>query len=210
MKQNIKKILMLLMMAGLTIPVINVAAEGNTEVTVSETEIIASGSYETTSGTAEWTVDSAGTLKVRGGEMRGISDWKEYAKQITTLDIKVERLGYERFANNFDYPELKHVYLSVEDGSDLTDLSYMFSICSNLETIEFGKFDTSRVTSMKEMFKRCRKLRHVNVEVFDTSNVTDMGYMFGECESLEKLDVSGFDTSKVTDMHYMFAFCEPL
>ncbi len=96
------------------------------------------------------------------------------------------------------------------DTSNVTDMSYMFSNCSNLTTLDVSGFNTSNVTDMSYMFCGCSNLTSLDLSGFDTSNVTNMYGMFTNCTSLKTLDVSGFNTSNVTNMSYMFDCCQNL
>ena len=87
----------------------------------------------------------------------------------------------------------------------ITDMSYMFYNCLNLQSLDVSSFDTRKATNMRSMFYNCVNLSSLDVSNFDTSNVTDMKWMFLNCINLSSLDVSSFDTSNVTDMSYMFA-----
>lgn len=98
----------------------------------------------------------------------------------------------------------------VTNTSSVNYMSYMFSGCSSLTSLDVSNFDTSKVTVMYEMFCRCSSLTSLDVSNFDTSLVTDIGSMFGYCSSLTSLNVSNFDTSKVTSMYAMFYGCSSL
>ena len=89
-------------------------------------------------------------------------------------------------------------------GSQLTEISAMFSDCSALETVPL--FDTSHITHMQDMFSRCKRLK--TVPLFDTSHVTNIGGMFSNCLSL--ITIPSFDTSNATSMAYMFNNCTAL
>ena len=97
-------------------------------------------------------------------------------------------------------------------GNNLTDISYMFYDCKNLEKITFNPtcFNTNKVTNMYYMFYECNSLTSLDVSSFNTSNVTNMYGMFYLCNSLTSLDVSSFNTSKVTNMNSMFYGCNSL
>ena len=94
--------------------------------------------------------------------------------------------------------------------NEVTDMSDMFSNCSELTTLDVSNFDTSNVIDMNRMFSSCKKLTTLNVSNFDTSNVINMSKMFSTCRSLITLDVSNFDTSNVTNMNSMFSSCSNL
>lgn len=99
------------------------------------------------------------------------------------------------------------------DTSNVVDMSYMFSVCSSLTSLDLNSFNTSKVTSMKAMFSMwnndntATQLTELNVSNFDTRNVTTMRDMFAECNKVTKLDVSNFNTANVTDMYHMFYGC---
>jgi len=91
--------------------------------------------------------------------------------------------------------------------SEVTDMSYMFSNCESLTSLDVSTFNTSKVTSMAVMFWGCTKLTSLDVSNFNTSNVTSMQSMFGHSNNLTSLDLSGFDTHNVTVMYEMFSDC---
>ena len=104
--------------------------------------------------------------------------------------------------------EIEHIeYL---DTSNVTNMSYMFTYCENLTTLDITNFYTSNVTSMSNMFENCTSLTILDISNFDTSNVTNMASMFSGCSSLTTLDISNFDTSNVTSMGNMFSWCNNL
>ena len=84
----------------------------------------------------------------------------------------------------------------VFDFNGVTDLSYMFSDCSNLQTIP--SIDTSNVVTMRDMFYYSA-IKHITY--MDTSNVTDMYRMFGytDINSLPE-----FDCSSLTNIERIF------
>ena len=92
----------------------------------------------------------------------------------------------------------------------VTDMSYMFSVCKSLTSLDVSNFNTGNVTNMHYMFYECEKLTSLNVSNFNTANVTDMASMFYHCSALTSLDVSKFNTANVTTMRSMFGDCESL
>ena len=93
---------------------------------------------------------------------------------------------------------------------NVTNMSYMFSYCGALTSLDVSNFDTSKVTRMDWMFYNCYILTSLDLSNFDTRKVTDMSYMLGLCNEVTSLDLSNFDTSKVTDMSSMFSGCSKL
>lgn len=89
----------------------------------------------------------------------------------------------------------------------VTNMSWMFSFCNLLHSLDVSGFNTANVTDMSWLFYSCYGLTSLDVSGFNTANVTDMGCMFAYCSRLSSLDVSGFNTAKVTNMDYMFNYC---
>ena len=94
--------------------------------------------------------------------------------------------------------------------ANVTDMSFMFSKCASLHTVDLGSFNTANVTDMQGMFADCNALDSVNLSSFNTANVTDMEGMFYYCSSLKSLDLCAFNTSKLEDTKQMFAYCTSL
>ena len=92
----------------------------------------------------------------------------------------------------------------------VTNMSYMFSGCSKLTSLDVTKFNTEKVTVMNNMFSNCSALTSLDVTKFNTGNVTDMNNMFFNCSALASLDVTKFDTRNVTYMDNMFSSCKKL
>ena len=111
----------------------------------------------------------------------------------------------------FGNTSLKSVSFSRDiNTSNVIDMSYMFSGCTSLESIDISGFDTSNVTNMECMFQGCSNLQSLNLSNFDTSKVTDIGRMFRNCYELESIDVSSFDTRNMTEIADVFFACASL
>jgi surface protein len=94
--------------------------------------------------------------------------------------------------------------------SEVTYMTYMFSGCYGLTSLDVSGFNTAKVVSMNGMFYGCSSLTNLDVSHFNTAKLTDMSSMFQGCFSLKSLDVSGFTTSNVTNMYFMFYQCSSL
>ena len=97
--------------------------------------------------------------------------------------------------------------LSEFNTSEITNMSFMFHSCMNLEHLNLSNFNTNKVTDMCEMFWNCKSLKALNLLNFNTSNVKDMSFMFNKCYNLKHLNLSNFNTNKVTNMDFMFYEC---
>lgn len=94
--------------------------------------------------------------------------------------------------------------ISYSDTSNVTNMSDMFFLASNLTSVP--QLDTSKVTNMSEMFRNCTNL--TSVPQLDTSKVTDMESMFYSCNNLTT--IPQLNTSKATRMITMFIGCRKL
>lgn len=101
----------------------------------------------------------------------------------------------------------------VDSGIAPVSTAWWFFNMQNASLTTIGgldKLDTSNVTAMTYMFSNCSSLTSLDVSHFDTSKVTDMGNMFYNCSKLTILDLIGWNTSKVTNMNSMFYNCSKL
>ena len=94
------------------------------------------------------------------------------------------------------------------DTLNVTDMSYMFYDCIELETVDLSSLSTQCLTNMKCMFYNCKSMKKIIFgEVFNTSNVTDMSFLFCNCSNISIINLECFDTSNVVDMCCMFGGC---
>ena len=105
---------------------------------------------------------------------------------------------------------LESLDVSNFDTSNVTDMSYMFYNPSKIKNLDLSNFNTSKVTTMYSMFSDAKNYISINVSNFDTSQVQNMKRMFGGCSGLTSLDLSNFITSKVTDVSQLFLRCRSL
>jgi len=94
--------------------------------------------------------------------------------------------------------------------SQVTDMSYMFSGCEALTTLDLSSFDTRNVQNFSKMFTNCRALVSLNVKGWNTEKATDMFQMFLNCWSLKTLDLGSFSLPNVEKMNMMFMECKTL
>ena len=121
-----------------------------------------------------------------------------------TINVDVKpKINIQEAGLKFSYSTFTEVP-EWADFRGITDMSYMFRECANLQTIPM--IDTSKVTNMRSMFENCSNLQ--TISPIDTSKVTNMVRMFYYCTHLQT--ISQIDTSKVTNMNYMFYYCRNL
>ena len=165
-------------------------------------------------GTSQWSLDpTSGELTIGPGvfsdDVSSAFDSISNVKKVTfSGPVKAGKSLKSLFSSWFALLSIER--LDYLDTSQVTDMSYMFTNCTGLQTLDVSNFDTSQVTNMSMMFYNCRGLQTLDVSNFETSQVTDMSSMFDACSGLQTLDVSNFDTSQVTNMRGMFFLCTGL
>ena len=112
---------------------------------------------------------------------------------------------FEQCAKLQDIKDIRNL-----NTENVINMTYMFSGCSSLTSLDLTNFNTEKVTDMGIMFDNCCSLASLNLTNFNTANVTDMSGMFSNCSSLASLNLTNFNTKKVTDMRYMFMGCSSL
>ncbi len=95
----------------------------------------------------------------------------------------------------------------------LEDMSYMFSGCESLVSLEgLSDWETEKVNNMEYMFSGCSSLKSLEgLSDWETEKVNNMDSMFFGCSSLKSLDgISFWKTNNVKSMKYMFFSCSSL
>ena len=120
-------------------------------------------------------------------------------------------INNEKNIKKFFIPKKEGIYtIKIKFYDSITDCSYMFYDCSNINSIDLSSFDTEKVNNMSYMFKGCRNLENIDLTSFNTNNVENMSYMFSYCNKLNEIDLSSFNTKKVKNMSCMFNNCANL
>jgi surface protein len=95
--------------------------------------------------------------------------------------------------------------------SEVTNMSWMFSYCTSLTSLDLSSINTSKVTEMKSMFYGSSYVKILDLRSFNTSKVTDMSYMFASCSGTQTIYVGeGWSTAAVTSSSGMFNTCTSL
>lgn len=129
-------------------------------------------------------------------------------KNLENLSSSIESIPAGGFAPEyvkFDGYTGRVLTLKGLDTSKVTDMSIMFSYCSELTALDLSSFNTSNVTNMSSMFSSCYGLQHLDISNFDFTNVTSYDYMFDgvpeNCEILVKDETAKeWITSKFTNL----------
>ena len=106
-----------------------------------------------------------------------------------------------------------------KDGKDkiappITDMSYMFNNCKNLESVDFSNWNTVNITSMGAMFQLCNFNTIPDISKFNTSNLENIRAMFCKCIKMTAIpDMSKwFNTkeSNLKNISMLFNGCKSL
>lgn len=90
-------------------------------------------------------------------------------------------------------------------------MSYMFSGCKSLISLNLSSINTCNATNMSSLFCEFSSLKLIYfVSSFNANNVNNMSSIFHNYKSLNNLNLSSFNTSKVTKMSYIFFGCSSL
>lgn len=83
---------------------------------------------------------------------------------------------------------LKEFNTRFRSTSNLTNLSYAFQTCTQVEQIDVSGIDISNVKTLEYTFGYCRKLKTIDLSNWNTSKVTNFHCMFYDCRVLERID----------------------
>ena len=123
----------------------------------------------------------------------------------------------KEISSYYDHKEIeaneKHLKVKLKIIENITDLSDMFSGCSNLLSIDgLSNLETENVSNMSNMFSECSSLSSIDgISDWKTYNVITMNNMFSKCSSLSSLKgISKWKTMNVKNMNSMFFRCSSL
>lgn len=155
-----------------------------------------------------YNIDANWKLSISGKNIKKIDLDKDIRSNVKSVSISgIISDGSRLFAN---FSGAEEIVFNDVDTSNVTNMSYMFSYCESLKSLDLSKIDTSKVTNMHSMFLFCYSLKTLDISGFNTGSVSEMRSMFYHCESLETLDISSFDTRNARYMDSLFAGCKSL
>ena len=137
-----------------------------------------------------------------------------YAGRPALKTVKIHKIYLTDFtmANMFknDTNLTNIIGLENQDTIGNTSVSYLFSGCSSLESMDLSWMNVSSLKTMSYLFNGCTKMHTIDIHGLATRLVTSMSYMFNNCSSLVNLNMSGMDMSALTGITYMFNGCSSL
>jgi bacterial surface protein 26-residue repeat len=100
---------------------------------------------------------------------------------ISNVKITTQDLSYAFY----NLPKLSTINLENFDTSIVRDMSYMFSLSTNIKSLVLN-INTTEVLFMQNMFEGCTGLTSLDITSLDTSNVVMMDNMFKQTSNLKK------------------------
>ena len=167
--------------------------------------------YDTNKSSRSGTVYTAANFRKYDSD-----SWGAYRSHITKVVFDSSFANYTGLTStaNWFYGCSKMTTISGIENlntQNVTRMSFMFSGCSSLTSLNLSSFNTQNVTYMNCMFFGCSSLTTLNLSSFDTQNVTNMCWMFQDCSSLKTIVVGGeWSTTKVIESAQMFYGCTSL
>ncbi|MDE5758409.1 MAG: DUF285 domain-containing protein, partial [Allobaculum sp.] len=189
-----------------------------------------------TLGTAQWTIDSNGTLTIGEGTFKipyGYGHyknkdfswpWAQFINEITHVDGSAPFTAIGDYNSAFTSisslktPSITSIDLSGWDTSQVTKMNGIFINCSSLTSINLSGWDFSSTKDVQYMFAGCSSLTSLELlgwkfPSFEAGSrdFLDLGGLFKNCTSLTSLNLSGWDISSPRkDMMFMFEGCSSL
>lgn len=139
--------------------------------------------------------------------------WNSYKSQFVKVIIDPSFKDSPKSLKNWfkDFTSLKTIEgLENLNTKKVTDMSYMFYGCSNLESLDVSHFNAEQVTTMYNMFAGCSSLSDLTFSGLQSKVLENTASMFYGCSKLTSLELYDMQTSNVTDMSMMFAGCSSL
>lgn len=142
--------------------------------------------------------------KIIGGSGNlGKGNWTASVKKLPTMEFDGTNASY--MFSGFQGVDID---LSKINTANATNMSYMFSNCSNLQSLDLDNLTTTKVQNMNYMFYDTSIAGELKFDNFNTSNVTNTSNMFSYFEYPFVLDISSFDTAKISNLYGMFSNIE--
>ena len=140
--------------------------------------------------------------------------WEYISKEIKKKE-KRELTKKEKLLNSAPKIEMnitEILEIKLKQLKSVTDISYMFSGCQRLKSIEISNWTQENILNMESLFCDCISLTSLpDISNFITNNVKSMNNLFSKCYLLTSLpDISNWNTDNITDMSYMFSYCHSL
>lgn len=171
---------------------------------------------------SSWNTDKVTTFNRMFWNCQKLTDVKFYCSKTSLVEAGVK----EMFTNCYLLPM---VDMSSFDFHNANDFTSIFSNCKSLQTVVFGKSNTSKIiymknafagvggngeftcvdadfssaTTMDSSFKGCTATS-INLSGWKTTSVQNLSSTFAGCGNAKKINISGWSADSVTSIGSMF------
>ena len=128
-------------------------------------------------------------------------DGHQWMSDSKALSIHLKNINFtgnlnELFSRCINLSDLTYSGITID--SDVTDASRCFYECSQLTTVPdlFNGAQTG-LTNLNYMFYLCSNMITIDLSSWKFGQVISMQYMFASCYKVETIDITGIDTSKM-------------
>lgn len=130
---------------------------------------------------------------------------------LDTIDLNALDLGnVTSMRGLFAYDNFSSIDLSEVKAPNVTNVSGMFFVCTNLISVDLSSLNTSNVTDMSSMFENCHALKAVVMPTTSLGEVTDFSRFLYRCESLTSFDFSSTQSWQACKLSSFFDGCTSL
>ena len=142
------------------------------------------------------------TLKIRPyyGNSQILNDKFNILPSKIYLNGNITNVGKSVFTNSNTQENI----VKIAFNETITNISYMFSNCNNILSVDLLNFDFSYIEDMSYMFAGCSSLLSINISNLNASSSTNMNYMFAGCSQIQSLDLSYWNIPLITQINNMF------
>ena len=112
---------------------------------------------------------------------------KENPIDFNDVDVSnIDSFCNDKSEGIFEYTKFKYIDISDWDVSNATNMTYMFYMCEELESVgDISEWDVSNVINMRSMFFRCESFNQ-DLSSWDISNVIYKDNIFYNCSIKEE------------------------
>lgn len=131
-----------------------------------------------------------------------IYNYKEYP---LTEYFNLDNISYEDIIRKKITTTLKGLNL-------ITDMSYMFQDCNELQKVFLSNVNMSQITSLESMFENCHNLEEISdTSLWNVEKVESMKHLFYCCTKLKYIPgIENWNPLNLTTCEKMFQFCDSL
>ena len=135
----------------------------------------------------------------------GLNDYKNYSE--IEIDIIPSENRFNKkscIINYINKEEAKHYHIYYNDKINRE----IWGENKNIITKKIKKIKIiidHQIKSFHKLFHDCSDIESINFVKFNRKNIIDMSYMFNGCLELKKLNLNNFITNNVTNMSYLFS-----